>query len=190
MTVTELLTTLAAWGGLGFGFHSWWELHHVKLAVFPLLSAAAPEGGKNLYSAEELKKLSGEDLAAARLSLRLAIRITNMRQYPVFVESYGFCSGRWPKREYHAIKKGTYAEKYFEGMHPPCVTSPLELKPLESVTIEIQDFLPGLKNIQALNADRDVCTFARATNGYVIHADARKFFTLLLGKLSGTETVK
>lgn len=185
MSLAELLTTLAAWGGLVLGITNYWQQHSVKLSVTPILSIALPEGGRALCELAAIPLLPNELIAPARqLSSRLAIRITNMRQFPVFIEKYGFCQDKCNKLESIGVKNGTYVAKSFVDTQPQYVTSPFELKPLESVTIEVQDFLPSQKNIQGLITQQCFYVFAQATTGYVKTTNDRKFLDSVLRILS------
>ena len=59
------------------------------------------------------------------------------------------------------------------------VTIPFALKPLESVTIEINDFLPSRQNLQQLIDGRFDYAFAQVTNGYVKTTNVREFCLLV-----------
>lgn len=179
LSFAELLTTLAAWGGLFISVFLCWQQHRIKLSVAPILSIPAVEGGRILCTTDGLQSVTEELITPMRRSIRLAIRITNMRQFPVFVENYGFSKNKQCKNSYVGIKNGTYVAKFFENTQIQYVTIPFALKPLESVTIEINDFLPSRQNLQRLIDGRFDYAFAQVTNGYVKTTNVREFCLLV-----------
>ena len=75
MSVAELLTTLAAWLGLGLSLYTWYHSIRIKIKVVPLLSINAENGMRLMYSERNLHEIEPQNVAVMKKCSIPALRI-------------------------------------------------------------------------------------------------------------------
>lgn len=185
VTMAELLTTLAAWLGLLLSLvGAWWNwrLTRARLSLMACLVQDTPGGGKHLY----LQTWNDRFPQAPLSVLHLGIKIVNHSQFPVYIESCGFCQKRRLKGIRLADEEPSLISSATINRHllgNGALFLPFPLQPQEAIVLQIRKVEAKKKTLQDMTDKRLLRIYAQTSNDVIKTRSVRKFLRKLLAEI-------
>ena len=194
MSFAELLTTLAAWGGLFISLYTAGRTLFVHVKVQPLLTALLDGGVRFTSDVRHLDKLTAEDRKTIAETALPSLRIVNKSAFPVYVDSVslGPTERDWskhsPVRQLAWCRGVRDGKKIDEGGF---IKTPFVLQPREAVTLSLFDLSEPWR-VNNLLEWTFVHAYVRLSDGHTFSADCLKLlrFVASLSGTSGTSASK
>lgn len=184
MTMAELLTTLAAWVGLLLSLvGTWWNWHLTRTRLFLIacLVQDKPDGGKHLY----LQTWDRRFPQAPPPTLQFGIKIVNHSQFPVYIESCGFCQNkqldgvRLAEEEPVLISAATEGKSFLRN---GALFLPFPLQPREAVVLQIRKVEVEKKALQSVLNDGLLRIYVKTADDVIKTRSVREFLRKLLAE--------
>lgn len=147
MTLPEMLTTLAAWIGLGLAVYNAYrdkKYHSVKVAITPLISVKTNDGTLLSCPETSLNSIPKNDIPLFKENGIIALRVTNLSPFPVYVNSCGFAFDGKLKSRHSPIRYLVFATGRREGKDfraNGSIVMPFKLDSREAVTLRVMDLI-------------------------------------------------
>lgn len=173
MSVAELLTTLAAWGGLCLSIYTFWRSLRMSLKIEPVVTTVFNDGQKAFMPVRPTSFIPERDEKQFRSNSALGVRITNLSIFPVYIYKVSLINDpehvvQFPKI---TLFMGSPAGKDFS--QDGCLMLPFRLEARETVVIREDLFslsTAQIKQLQKLQLDRMLIETA---DGHVESTDIR-----------------
>lgn len=185
MTLAELLTTLAAWFGLLLSLvGTWWNwrLTRTRLSLTAYLVQDTPGGGKHLY----LQTWNDRFPQAPPSSVHLGIKIVNHSQFPVYIESCGFCQKRRLEGIRLADEEPSLISSATINRHllgSGALFLPFPLQPREAIVLQIRKVGAEKKALQGMLDKGLLRIYARTSDDVIKTRSVRRFLRKLLAEI-------
>ena len=190
ISFAELLTTLAAWGGLFISLYTAIRALCVRVTVQPLLTALLDGGVRFSSDVRHLGSLSDEDRKTIAETALPSLRIVNKSAFPVYVESVslGPTARDWWKHS--PVRRLAWCKGLRDGKTIDAggfIKTPFSLQPREAVTLSLFDLNEAWR-IDNLLSWKFVHAYVRLSDGHVFGVDCRDLlrFTAALSAEAGT----